>query len=57
MPLAVPCHTHTGPDDIVLADLAAVPGTTSCGTDTSDLGRRVWSVLSTERARARITAA
>ncbi|MFE7512639.1 hypothetical protein ACFU8I_15690 [Streptomyces sp. NPDC057540] len=44
-------HTHTGADDMVLSDLAAVPGTAGCGTDTSDEGRRVWAVLSTERPR------
>ncbi|MFG2840837.1 hypothetical protein ACGFYE_38250 [Streptomyces zaomyceticus] len=44
-------HTATSPDDTVLTDLAAVPGTASCGTDTSDEGRRVWAVLSTERPR------
>ncbi|GGT26403.1 hypothetical protein GCM10010222_80260 [Streptomyces tanashiensis] len=44
-------HTHTGPDETVLTNLAAVPGTASCGTDTSDEGRRVWAVLSTERPR------
>ncbi|MFF9431889.1 hypothetical protein [Streptomyces sp. NPDC014746] len=35
-------------DDTVLTDLAAVPGTASCGTDTSDEGRRVWAVVSTK---------
>ncbi|MFE6104052.1 hypothetical protein ACFVQ4_29410 [Streptomyces laurentii] len=50
-------HTPAGPDDTVLADLAAVPGTASCGTDTSDEGRRVWAVLSTERPRTRATPA
>ncbi|MEE1813787.1 hypothetical protein PUR59_01880 [Streptomyces sp. SP18ES09] len=55
-------HTTTtavGADDTVLAvlaDLAAVPGTASCGTDTSDEGRRVWTVLSTEHPRTRTPA-
>ncbi|MGW4699741.1 hypothetical protein [Streptomyces sp. NPDC004285] len=56
MLLVVLSHTHTGPDDMVLTDLAA-PGTASFGTDTSDEGRRVWAVLSTERPRPRTTAA
>ncbi|MFJ3769604.1 hypothetical protein ACIPQJ_33855 [Streptomyces sp. NPDC090082] len=46
-------HTTAGADDTVLADLAIVPGTASCGTDTSDEGRRVWAVLSTEHLRTR----
>ncbi|MFB7356018.1 hypothetical protein [Streptomyces gardneri] len=50
-------HTGTGPDDTILTDLAAVPGTASCGTDASDDGRRVWAVLSTERPRSRTTPA
>ncbi|MFC8008677.1 hypothetical protein [Streptomyces cinereoruber] len=55
--IAVLSHTHAAPDDTILADLAAVPGTASCGTDTSDEGRRVWAVLSTERPRTRTTSA
>ncbi|MFE5591195.1 hypothetical protein [Streptomyces sp. NPDC056549] len=59
-------HTHIGPDDSVLTDLAdladltdlaVVPGTASCGTDTSDEGRRVWAVLRTERPRPRTATA
>jgi hypothetical protein len=50
-------HTAAGADDTVLADLTAVPGTASCGTDTSDEGRRVWAVLSTERPRTRTSPA
>ncbi|MFF0478912.1 hypothetical protein [Streptomyces sp. NPDC004284] len=50
-------HVGSDPDDTVLNDLAAVPGTASCGTDTSDEGRRVWAVLSTERPRTRATPA
>ncbi|MFH8717540.1 hypothetical protein [Streptomyces zaomyceticus] len=55
--LLVVVLSHTGTGDTVLTDLAAVPGTASCGTDTSDEGRRVWAVLSTERPRTRTTAA
>ncbi|WP_327166856.1 hypothetical protein [Streptomyces zaomyceticus] len=50
-------HAGTSPDDTILTDLAAVPGTASCGTDASDEGRRVWTVLSTERPRFRATPA
>ncbi|MFF6844631.1 hypothetical protein ACFY8X_38575 [Streptomyces tanashiensis] len=50
-------HAGADADDTVLAGLAAVPGTASCGTDTSDEGRRVWAVLSTERPRTRATPA
>ncbi|MFJ3819429.1 hypothetical protein [Streptomyces sp. NPDC090056] len=50
-------HTDTVPDDTVLADLAALPAIASCGTDTSDDGRRVWAVLSTDRPRTRSTPA
>ncbi|MFF8513609.1 hypothetical protein ACF064_36800 [Streptomyces sp. NPDC015492] len=49
--IVVLSHTSAGPDDTLLSDLAAVPGSTSCGTDASDEGRRVWSVLSTVRPR------
>ncbi|MFC7794634.1 hypothetical protein [Streptomyces cinereoruber] len=55
--IAVLSHTDATPDDTILADLAAVPGTASCGTDASDDGRRVWAVLSTERPRTRTTPA
>ncbi|MFC8953732.1 hypothetical protein ACFT8P_14030 [Streptomyces sp. NPDC057101] len=55
--IAVLSHTASEPDETILADLAAVPGTASCGTDTSDDGRRVWAVLSTERPRSRTTPA
>ncbi|WP_331717820.1 hypothetical protein OG468_40960 (plasmid) [Streptomyces zaomyceticus] len=55
--IAVLSHTSSQPDETILADLAAVPGTTSCGTDASDDGRRVWVVLSTERPRSRTTPA
>ncbi|OKJ52738.1 hypothetical protein AMK29_30535 [Streptomyces sp. CB02261] len=55
--IAVLSHTGSEPDETILADLAAVPGTASCGTDTSDDGRRVWAVLSTERPRPRTTPA
>jgi hypothetical protein len=53
--IAVLSHTSAVPDDTILAALAAVPGTASCGTDTSDDGRRVWAVLSTERPHKRAT--
>ncbi|MER7952651.1 hypothetical protein ABTY59_35205 [Streptomyces sp. NPDC096079] len=53
--IVVLSHTAAVADDKVLADLAAVPGTASCGTDTSDEGRRVWAVLSTERPRTHTT--
>ncbi|MFJ5142754.1 hypothetical protein [Streptomyces sp. NPDC088707] len=46
-------HAAASADDAVLAGLSAVPGTVSCGTDTSDGGRRVWVVLSTEPPRTR----
>ncbi|MFE5833710.1 hypothetical protein ACFQ8W_26140 [Streptomyces sp. NPDC056508] len=55
--IAVLSHTDTVPDDTVLADLAAVPATASCGTDASDDGRRVWAVLCTDRPRTRTTPA
>ncbi|MFF5639630.1 hypothetical protein [Streptomyces sp. NPDC012825] len=55
--IAVLSHTHAAPDATILADLAAVPGTASCGTDASDDGRRVWAVLSTERPHTRATPA
>ncbi|MFF5391974.1 hypothetical protein ACFY5H_27140 [Streptomyces sp. NPDC013012] len=55
--IAVLSHTGSEPDEAVLADLAAVPGTASCGTDASADGRRVWAVLSTERPRTRPTSA
>ncbi|MGW9436115.1 hypothetical protein [Streptomyces sp. NPDC055607] len=51
--VAVLSHTGSAPDDTVLADLAAVLGTASCGTDASDDGRRVWAVLSTQRPHTR----
>ncbi|MCX5231456.1 hypothetical protein [Streptomyces sp. NBC_00233] len=50
-------HTSCEPDEAVLSDLAAVPGTASCGTDASEDGRRVWAVLSTERPRSRTSPA
>ncbi|MFD3726722.1 hypothetical protein [Streptomyces sp. NPDC058671] len=53
--IAVLSHTGSEPDETILSDLAAVPGTASCGTDTSEDGRRVWAVLSTERPRSRAT--
>ncbi|MFC9341517.1 hypothetical protein ACFT0G_35285 [Streptomyces sp. NPDC057020] len=46
-------HAAVGADDAAFADLSAVPGTASCGTDTSEEGRRVWVVLSTEPPRTR----
>ncbi len=57
--LLVVVLSHTGgePDQTILSDLAAVPGTASCGTDASEDGRRVWAVLSTERPRSRTTPA
>lgn len=55
--IAVLSHTRSEPDETILADLAAVPGTASCGTDASEDGRRVWAVLSTERPRPRTTPA
>ncbi|WP_260606741.1 hypothetical protein [Streptomyces sp. WAC08241] len=51
--VAVLSHTDAVPDETVLASLASVPGTTSCGTDASDDGRRVWAVLSTDRPSTR----
>ncbi|MFF4173807.1 hypothetical protein [Streptomyces sp. NPDC001744] len=55
--IAVLSHTGSEPDETILTDLAAVPGTASCGTDASEDGRRVWAVLSTERPRSRTTPA
>ncbi|MFB7398388.1 hypothetical protein [Streptomyces sp. NPDC056191] len=55
--IAVLSHTGAEPDETILPALAAVPGTSSCGTDASDDGRRVWAVLSTERPRTRTTPA
>ncbi|WP_158076967.1 hypothetical protein [Streptomyces sp. CB02009] len=53
MLVVVLSHAAAGADDAVLADLSAVPGTASCDTDTSDEGRRVWVVLSSEPPRTR----
>ncbi|MEV6245952.1 hypothetical protein AB0M38_07060 [Streptomyces sp. NPDC051742] len=50
-------HTEAGPDQTVLASLASVTGTVSCGTDASDEGRRIWALLSTEPPRSRTPAA
>ncbi|MFD9240422.1 hypothetical protein ACFV0D_00495 [Streptomyces sp. NPDC059556] len=55
--IAVLSHSSAEPDETILSALAAVPGTSSCGTDASDDGRRVWAVLSTERPRSRTTPA
>ncbi|MFB7592334.1 hypothetical protein [Streptomyces sp. NPDC056169] len=55
--IAVLSHTGSEPDEAILSDLAAVPGTASCGTDAAEDGRRVWAVLSTERPRSRTTPA
>ncbi|MBM9624345.1 hypothetical protein [Streptomyces zhihengii] len=57
--LLVVVLSHTGAldDGAVLASLAAVDGTASCGTDAGDEGRRIWSLLSTEPPRSRELAA
>ncbi|MFD4319005.1 hypothetical protein [Streptomyces sp. NPDC058548] len=55
--IAVLSHIGSEPDETILSALAAVPGTSSCGTDASDDGRRVWAVLSTKRPRTRTTPA
>ncbi|MFH8257719.1 hypothetical protein [Streptomyces roseolus] len=46
--IAVLSHTDAQPDAEVLAQLHAITGTVSCGTDASEDGRRVWALLSTE---------
>ncbi|MFJ7990059.1 hypothetical protein [Streptomyces sp. NPDC096351] len=51
--IAVLSHGSSEPEETILSALTAVPGTTSCGTDVSEDGRRVWTVLSTARPRAR----
>ncbi len=50
-------HTEAEPDQTMLASLASVAGTVSCGTDASDEGRRIWALLSTEPPRSRTPAA
>ncbi|MET7758634.1 hypothetical protein ABZT27_28585 [Streptomyces sp. NPDC005389] len=50
-------HTGAEPDETVLATLAGVTGTVSCGIDASAEGRRIWSLLSTEPPRSRTPAA
>ncbi|MFI5868253.1 hypothetical protein [Streptomyces sp. NPDC051546] len=44
-------HTAAEPDEDVLTQLAAVPGTTSCGTESGTEGRRVWALLETTPPR------
>ncbi|MET9674674.1 hypothetical protein ABZY68_16485 [Streptomyces sp. NPDC006482] len=46
-------HTEAEPDQTVLASLASITGTVSCGSDASGEGRRIWSLLSTEPPRSR----
>lgn len=49
-------HTAADPEGDLLAELAAVEGTTSCGTEASDEGRRVWALLDTLPPRRRAAA-
>ncbi|MGW3387346.1 hypothetical protein [Streptomyces cinereoruber] len=50
-------HAGAAPDQSVLTALAGISPTVSCGVDSSDEGRRIWALLSTEPPRLRTPAA
>ncbi|MFI8423787.1 hypothetical protein [Streptomyces sp. NPDC085479] len=49
--IAVLSHTDAQPDEQILGQLQAVTGIVSCGTEASEEGRRLWTLLSTEPPR------
>ncbi|WP_229886903.1 hypothetical protein [Streptomyces subrutilus] len=54
--IVVLSHTAAAPQAGFLAELAAVAGSISCGTEESDEGRRVWVLLDTVPPRRRVAA-